>query len=268
MKLKKYRGQHLLTDVNMLNKIAGSANLSKSDHIIEIGAGTGLLTEILAETAEKVMSFEIDKEFEGELREMEAQHPNITLVFGDYMKWDMEDFLAKDEHKWRIVANIPYNITSPILEKLITEGRQYLTDAHILMQKEVAQRITAKPGTKDYGRLSVFVQYFCETKLLYTVPPTVFEPPPQVDSAVLYMKFKDYNEVQVNKKFESVFFNIVKASFALRRKQLQKTLRGALQGFSADEVKGILEKAGIDGTRRGETLSMAEFEKLALIVMG
>ncbi len=268
MKLKKYRGQHLLVDVNMLNKIADSAHIKKDDHIIEIGAGTGLLTELLAEAAKEVMSFEIDKEFEGELREIEAQHPNLRLVFGDYMKWDMEDFLAKDENKWRIVANIPYNITSPILEKLITEGRQYLTDAHILMQKEVALRITAKPGTKDYGRLSVFVQYFCDVKMLYTVPPTVFEPPPKVDSAVLYMKFKDYNEVQVNKKFEAVFFNIVKASFALRRKQLQKTLRGALQGFSAEEVKRILEKAGIDGTRRGETLNMEEFEKLALTVIG
>lgn len=268
MKLKKYRGQHLLVDCNMLNKIAESAHINKDDHIIEIGAGTGLLTELLAEAAESVMSFEIDKEFEGELKGIESQHPNLKVIFGDFMKWDMEEFLEKDSNKWRIVANIPYNITSPILEKLIMEGRQHLADAHILMQKEVAQRITAKPGTKDYGRLSVFVQYFCEAKLLYTVPPTVFEPPPKVDSAVLYMKFKDYSELQVNKKFEAVFFNIVKASFALRRKQLQKTLRSALQGFTAEEVKGILERSGIDGTRRGETLSMEEFERIALTVMG
>ena len=287
MRLKKYRGQHLLTDSNMLEKIVESADIKQDDNIIEIGAGTGLMTELLAQEAKRVVSFEIDRNFEEQLEQLKSQYQNLTIHVTDFMKWDMTEFFEKqgetfnatgeepstahsnvcstddNEGRWRVIANIPYNITSPILEKLIEEGRDHLSDANILMQKEVAERIVAKPGKKDFGRLSVFVQYFCDAELLFTVPPTVFTPEPKIDSAVLSIKFKDQKNINTDRLFIKTFFKVVKAAFSLRRKQLHKAIRGTFTGNSSQEIKELIESAGIDCRRRGETLSIEEFEKLA-----
>jgi len=263
MRLKKYRGQHLLADRNMLLKIVESAHIGKNDNIIEIGAGTGLLTTLLAERAGRVISFEIEREMKNKLRKLENHHSNLTVRMEDFLKWDMTKFLEEDENRWRVVANIPYNITSPILEKLMKEGRKRLIDAYILMQKEVARRIISPPGTREYGRISVFVRYFAESEILFDVPPEVFIPPPKVDSSLLHIKFGDVVFFEDNKSLEKLFFMVVKASFSQRRKQIHKAIRGVIPGLSREQVKKVLEESGIDPKRRGETLDIQEFKKLA-----
>ncbi|MCD4782608.1 MAG: 16S rRNA (adenine(1518)-N(6)/adenine(1519)-N(6))-dimethyltransferase RsmA [Candidatus Eremiobacteraeota bacterium] len=259
MHLKKYRGQHLLPDKNMLAKIVNSANIKPDDNIIEIGPGTGLLTEILAQKAGKVIAFEIDRDFENNLRLISEKHQNLEVRFIDFLKWDIAEFMEGEAGKWRVMGNIPYNITSPIIEKLIEKGRENITDVHLLIQKEVAQRIVSPPGVKEYGRISVFVQFFADVKILFNIPPSVFIPPPKVDSSLISIKFKDLQEKYRGRDFQKTFFTIVRAAFEQRRKQLQKALRGSIPGFDSERTKEILEGLGMEPKRRGETLSVDEY---------
>jgi 16S rRNA (adenine1518-N6/adenine1519-N6)-dimethyltransferase len=262
MKLKKFRGQHLLTDRNMLEKITRESGVCSGDNIIEIGAGTGLLTELLAEQAGLVKSFEIDRDFREILEELAKRYNNLEIIMHNFLAFQLVDFLKAQDKKWKVVANIPYNITSPIIEKLIEEGLPYITDIFLLVQKEVAQRITAKPGGKDYGRLTVYARFFFDTSMLFTVPPEVFTPPPRVDSALLRMKPKD-NLPDVN---PPVFFAVVAAAFAQRRKQIRNAVRNALPDAPGEQIDDILKKSGIDKQRRGETLSLDEFALLSRTV--
>jgi 16S rRNA (adenine1518-N6/adenine1519-N6)-dimethyltransferase len=262
MKLKKYRGQHLLTDRNMLEKIVREAEVSPDDNVIEIGAGTGLLTELLAERAGMVKSFEIDRDFREKLEELSENFKNLEIIMHDFLSFDLSDFLSQQAKKWKVVANIPYNITSPIIEKLIEEGLPFITDIFLLVQKEVAQRITAKPGGKDYGRLTVYARFFFDTSLLFTVPPEVFMPPPSVDSALLRMKPRSETP-DVN---PATFFAVVASAFAQRRKQIRNAVKNALPGIGKDRIDEILEQAEIDKQRRGETLSLDEYAKLSRVV--
>lgn len=262
MKLKKFRGQHLLTDTNMISKIVDTAGVAKGDSVIEIGAGTGILTRALARTAGRVISFEIDRDFRETLAELQEEFPGLSIRIEDFLQFPLLDFLSHSESRWRIVANIPYNITSPIIEKIINERHPNLIDSHLLMQKEVARRMVAPPGGKDYGRLSVFVQYFCNAKILLTVPPEVFTPPPQVESALLRMECKE----DVGVLNSQIFFAVVKAAFEMRRKQLGNTLKNVAPGLSGDNLEMIFKKSNIDRQRRGETLSLEEFATIARVV--
>jgi 16S rRNA (adenine1518-N6/adenine1519-N6)-dimethyltransferase len=262
VKLKKYRGQHLLTDRNMLEKIVREASVSRDDDVIEIGAGTGLLTELLAENAGSVKSFEIDRDFRERLEELAGGYDNLEIIMHDFLSFRLADFLREQGKKWKVVANIPYNITSPIIEKLIEEGLPHFTDIFLLVQKEVARRITAKPGGKDYGRLTVYARFFFDTSMLFTVPPEVFTPPPSVDSALLRMK-PLVETPDVNPR---TFFAVVASAFAQRRKQIRNAVKNSLPGVDKDKIDEILEKAGIDKQRRGETLSIDEFAQLSRVV--
>lgn len=262
MRLKKYRGQHLLTDTNMLNKIVDSAMIQPGDNLIEIGAGTGLLTGQLVQKAGRVISFEIDRDMEAKLRAMEANHRNLTLMMGDFLQWDMAGFLRESGQKWRVTANIPYNITSPILEKLIEEGTGHLLDAYLLMQKEVAMRIISPPGCKEYGRLSVFVNYYADSSILFNVPPSVFLPPPKVDSSLLKLVFDWERHQKQDEAFNKSFFKLVSLAFSQRRKQLGKILRREIPGLTQEKTEECFHRVGIDPRSRGESLSQDDFIKL------
>jgi 16S rRNA (adenine1518-N6/adenine1519-N6)-dimethyltransferase len=259
MKLKKFRGQHLLTDANMIGKIVQSANLGRDDLVIEIGAGTGILTRQLAASAGRVLAFEIDNGFREGLKELERETTGLEVRMEDFLGFPLARHLEEHPGRWRIVANIPYNITSPILEKVINERRPNLLDTHLLMQREVARRMTAPPGSKDYGRLSVLAQFFSRPEILFTVPPDVFTPPPQVESALLRMTFRD-ELLKVNSR---LYFAVVKAAFEQRRKQLGNTLKNIVPGFSGPVQEEVMERAGIDRQRRGETLGLKDFETLS-----
>lgn len=258
MRLKKFRGQHLLTDNNMIAKIAESPGLTPADSVIEIGAGTGLLTKELAKRAGRVISFEIDRDFTEELNLLRDSYPNLEIRMEDFLKFDLKSHLRENYREWRIVANIPYNITSPIIQKIIDGRSCNLADAHLLLQREVAQRMVAPPGGKDYGRLSVYVQFFCKARILFTVPPDVFTPPPQVESALIRIEFKN----ELLKTDSELYFNLVQGAFSARRKQIRNNLKNAVPGLKGELLDGVLDRAGIERTRRGETLSLDEFKKL------
>jgi len=262
MKLKKYRGQHLLTDKNIIRKIVRASGVTENDNVLEIGAGTGLLTQELASTGACILSFEIDRDFHEMLSNLTSLHQNLTVTYEDFLNFSLSNFLRADGRKWRVIANIPYNITSPIIEKIIKEGRSGLKDAYLLVQKEVAQRITAKAGQKEYGRLTVFTSFFCKASILFTVPPHVFTPPPKVDSALIRLELKE----ELPNVNTELFFKIVASAFQQRRKTIKNTLKQILPSYSTTMVENILLKAGIDPTRRGETLSTFEFERVENII--
>ncbi|MCE1248882.1 MAG: 16S rRNA (adenine(1518)-N(6)/adenine(1519)-N(6))-dimethyltransferase RsmA [Firmicutes bacterium] len=261
MILKKSRGQHLLTDKNMMRKIADAADLNKENNVMEIGPGTGLLTELLVQKAGKVTAFEVDRSFTEKLTELEKTYSNLKVIYGDFLKTDLAAFLS-DFEDIKVVANIPYNITTPILEKLLIEGGGKITSAFLLMQEEVARRIVAPPGNKEYGRLSVFIQYFCDASVLFTVPPSVFVPPPKVNSAVLKLVFRKDKLSPEEAPFRKLMFKIVETAFSQRRKQAGKLLMN-MGGQKPEIVEAAMKESGIDMTRRAETISVEEYVKLA-----
>lgn len=261
---KKSLGQNFLIDTNILHNIIASADLTKAKAAIEIGPGIGALTEQLGRAAGKVMAIEIDQRLLPILSDTLSPYDNIDVVHGDVLELNLraliEDKLAGFE-KISVVANLPYYVTTPILMKLLEE-RLPLENIVVMIQKEVAERIAAKPGTKEYGSLSVAAQFYADTQVAMIVPASVFVPRPNVDSAVIRLKVRDRPAVEVDD--EDVFFRVVKSSFALRRKTLLNNLmNGLFPKAQKDAVVQMLEDIGIDPTRRGETLNMEEFARLA-----
>ncbi|ATO49467.1 16S rRNA (adenine(1518)-N(6)/adenine(1519)-N(6))-dimethyltransferase RsmA [Brevibacillus laterosporus] len=262
--LKKSLGQNFLTDINILHNIIDAAELSKDKAVIEIGPGIGALTEQLCRAAGKVMAIEIDQRLLPILEETLSPYDNITVVHGDVLKLDVAALI--EEHLAgctgvSVVANLPYYVTTPILMGLLESGIQ-LDHIVVMIQKEVAERIAAKPGTKDYGSLSVAAQFYAETNIEMIVPASVFIPRPNVDSAVIKLSIRKQPIVEVAD--EKLFFRIVKASFAQRRKTL---LNNLVTNYFGKEKKELalqaLEEANILPSRRGETLSIQEFATLA-----
>jgi 16S rRNA (adenine1518-N6/adenine1519-N6)-dimethyltransferase len=247
---KKHLGQNFLFDPSILLKIIRSADLSNKDTVVEIGPGPGRLTRLLAERVSKVIAIEIDRYLYDTLREELRDLDNIDLVLGDALKFPFERL----EH-FKVVANIPYYITTPIIFRLI-EARRVVESITLTIQKEVAERIVAKPGGKDYGVLSIGTQFYTAPELKFIIPKEAFRPMPKVDSAVIYMKM--LREPAVSVHDEAVFFKVVKASFSQRR----KTLSNSLKSFGND-IKDVLHRAGIDPQRRPETLSLEEFARLS-----
>lgn len=262
---KKSFGQNFLTDTNILQKIVDTADIDKNVNVIEIGPGIGALTEFLAENAAEVMAFEIDDRLIPILADTLRDFDNVKVINEDILKSDLQSRIkefANPDLPIKVVANLPYYITTPILMHLI-ESKIPFAEFVVMMQKEVADRISAAPNTKAYGSLSIAVQYYMTAKVAFLVPRTVFVPAPNVDSAILKMTRRKEPLVQV--KDEAFFFRVSKISFVHRRKTLWNNLTSHFG--KADETKAKLEQAleiaEIKPSIRGEALSIADFAKLA-----
>lgn len=267
---KKSFGQNFLTDTNILQKIVDTAEIDDQVNVIEIGPGIGALTEFLAERAAEVMAFEIDHRLVPILADTLRDFDNVTVVNEDILKVDLAQHIQNFKNPdlpIKVVANLPYYITTPILMHLIESGIPF-SEFVVMMQKEVADRISAQPNTKAYGSLSIAVQYYMTAKVAFIVPRTVFVPAPNVDSAILKMVRRPEPAVAVED--ESFFFKISKASFTHRRKTLWNNLTGYFG--KTEEVKDKLTKAlnqaGLSPSVRGEALSLAEFASLADALKG
>ncbi|MCR4430225.1 MAG: 16S rRNA (adenine(1518)-N(6)/adenine(1519)-N(6))-dimethyltransferase RsmA [Tepidanaerobacteraceae bacterium] len=266
IKADKRLGQHFLMDERPIAAILEAAELSSEDCVLEIGPGLGALTEKLCRRAKKVAAVEKDGDLIPALKNRVGVFENICIIEEDVLKLDLE--LLKNRYfmsDFKVVANLPYYITSPIIMKLV-ESRCLVKLAVIMVQKEVARRLTALPGGKDYGILSVAVQLHADVDIVCEVGSEAFVPPPKVDSAVVRIIFR--HEPRVKLEDEAVFFEVVEAAFGHRRKILRNSLKDrlALCGISLDKIDDALEKAGIDPARRGETLSIEEFARLAALL--
>ena len=262
---KKSLGQNFLIDPNILRNIVSHANLTKDSGAIEVGPGIGALTEHLARAAKKVVSFEIDQRLLPVLEDTLSPYDNVKIVHSDILKADVEKVIKEEMtgiEDIMVVANLPYYVTTPILLKLLND-RLPIRGFVVMMQKEVADRITAKPGTKEYGSLSIAIQYYVTAEVAMVVPKTVFMPQPNVDSAVIRLIKHDEPPVKVID--EDFLFEVTRASFAQRRKTILNNLQSGLPDGKEkkDKILEALEKCNIDPKRRGETLSIVEFGKLA-----
>ena len=267
---KKSFGQNFLTDTNILQKIVDTAEIDDQVNVIEIGPGIGALTEFLAERAAEVMAFEIDHRLVPILADTLRDFDNVTVVNEDILKVDLAQHIQNFKNPdlpIKVVANLPYYITTPILMHLIESGIPF-SEFVVMMQKEVADRISAQPNTKAYGSLSIAVQYYMTTKVAFIVPRTVFVPAPNVDSAILKMVRRPEPAVAVED--ESFFFKISKASFTHRRKTLWNNLTGYFGKTEEvkDKLTKALDQAGLSPSVRGEALSLEEFASLTDALKG
>ncbi|MFQ6174229.1 16S rRNA (adenine(1518)-N(6)/adenine(1519)-N(6))-dimethyltransferase RsmA [Streptococcus anginosus] len=262
---KKSFGQNFLTDTNILQKIVDTAEIDENVNVIEIGPGIGALTEFLAENAAEVMAFEIDDRLVPILADTLRDFDNVRVVNEDILKSDLQARIkefANPNLPIKVVANLPYYITTPILMHLIESGIPF-SEFVVMMQREVADRISAQPNSKSYGSLSIAVQYYMTAKVAFIVPRTVFVPAPNVDSAILKMVRRDQPAVGV--KDEAFFFKVSKASFTHRRKTLWNNLTSYFG--KSNEVKtkleSALDNAELSPSVRGEALGLQEFARLA-----
>ena len=259
---KKKFGQNFLIDENVVEKIVREAGVTKDDFVVEVGPGIGTMTQILCENAREVVAVEIDKKLIPILTEDTlSYYDNVTVINEDILKLDIKK-LADEKNEGRpikVVANLPYYITTPIVMKFLEEDIP-VTDIVVMIQKEVADRMNAVPSTKDYGALSVAVQYYCDTEIVAKAPRHMFIPQPNVDSTVIGLHVREERKYPVDN--EEIFFKTVKAAFGQRRKTLLNAL-GGLGFLSKDDIKEVLKMANIDEKRRGETLSIEEFATLA-----
>lgn len=263
-RFSKSLGQNFLINDDTVNKIVDGANIGSEDYVLEVGPGIGTLTREMAKSAKKVIAVEIDKSLIPILKDTLSDLDNTEVVNEDILKADIKTII--DEKLGggpvKLVANLPYYITTPIVMRFLEEHVP-VTDIVVMVQKEVADRMNAVPGTKDYGALSVAVQYYCDTDIVAKVPRHMFVPQPNVDSIVIGLRVRENKKYKVDS--EEVFFKTVKASFGQRRKTLLNSL-GTLGSFDKSELKEILSKAEIDEKRRGETLSLDEFANLSNII--
>lgn len=260
-KFSKSLGQNFLIDDNVIDRILEGARLSETDRIIEVGPGIGTLTREMGKVAENVVAIEIDKTLIPILKETLADLDNVEVVNEDILKVDVQELINEKLNGGpvKLVANLPYYITTPIVMKFLEEDIP-VTDIVVMVQKEVADRMNAKPSTKDYGALSVAVQYYCDTEIVAKAPRHMFVPQPNVDSIVIGLHVRDEKKYVVDN--EDIFFKTVKASFGQRRKTLLNSL-GGLGFLSKDQIREALQAANIDEKRRGETLSIDEFANLS-----
>ncbi|MBO0461880.1 MULTISPECIES: 16S rRNA (adenine(1518)-N(6)/adenine(1519)-N(6))-dimethyltransferase RsmA [Enterococcus] len=262
---KKSLGQNFLTEPNILRKIIETGQIDQQTNVIEVGPGIGALTEQIARHAKQVVAFEIDDRLIPVLADTLAPYKNVTVIHQDILKTDLAEAIStqfKEKLPLKVVANLPYYITTPIMMHFLESG-VVVDEMIVMMQKEVADRISAKPGTKAYGSLSIAVQYYMEASLAFIVPKTVFVPQPNVDSAILKLTRRATPAVSVTD--EQAFFRLTKAAFQQRRKTLWNNLQHA---YGKDEetknwLTESLSKAEIDPKRRGETLSLEEFAALS-----
>ena len=265
--LKRYRirpvkrlGQSFLVDNNITSRIVDASKIGRDDTVVEIGAGLGTMTSMIAERAKKVVALEIDPKLVNVLNEELKEISNIEIIHTDVLRYDFSSPLG-GSGKIKVIGNIPYNISSQILFRLI-EFRDHISSATLMFQKEVADRITASPGTKEYGILSVIIPMYAVLSTIMTVPSSCFHPKPKVDSAVLKMDMREDPLYPLDNY--DIFLKTVKTAFSKRRKTLANNLKDMNVARSKGvDVSALLDEAGIDGQRRGETLTVEEFGRLS-----
>ena len=264
--LKKF-GQNFLIDGHVLDKIIAGAGVTKDDMVLEIGPGIGTMTQYLAEAAGKVVAVEIDRNLLPILQETLADYDNVKVIHADVLSLDLEK-LVQEENGGRpikVVANLPYYITTPIIMALF-EQHVPLANVTVMVQKEVAARMKSGPGSKDYGALSLAVQYYAEPYIVANVPCNCFMPRPNVDSAVIRLTRYEEPPVQVND--EKMLFKIIRASFNQRRKTLQNGLNNSSElNFTKDQIAAAIAEAGFSPSVRGEALTLEQFAKLTDILL-
>jgi 16S rRNA (adenine1518-N6/adenine1519-N6)-dimethyltransferase len=256
-KFTKSLGQNFLIDDSVLLDIVEGAEVNSEDFVIEIGPGVGTLTRELLKRAKRVCAIELDSDLLPILKEELKDYENLELIHKDALKVDFNELIG-DEKSVKVVANLPYYVTTPLIAKLLEEGYRFKS-LTIMIQKEVGERIAARPSTKDYGALSIMVQYHCNAKIIRKVPPNSFIPQPKVDSIVV--KLDKLPQPSVEVKDQKLFFRVSRESFNMRR----KTLWNAMKNLKLDSTKmeEAFEISGIDSKRRGETLSLQEFADLS-----
>jgi len=259
--LKKL-GQSFLLDQNIIKKIATAAGITKDDIVVEIGAGIGVLTEILAQKSRRLIAVELDKNLVEILQEKLAGLDNVEINSGDILKYDFNSISNIYDSKIKVVGNVPYNISSPVIFRLLS-FRSVISDFTLMLQKEVVERLVARPNNKSYGVPSVLLQMLASVEKVFDVPATCFYPQPKVESAVIAGAF--LNKPVLELLNDAFFTQLVKAAFAQRRKMLTNNLKNSnlLSNIKEEKLNEILNKAGIDGRRRGETLSVTEFGNLS-----
>ena len=256
IKMSKKLGQNFLIKRGIVDEIVHAAELTVGEPVLEVGPGIGTLTQGLAQSGADVTAIELDRRLLEVLDTTLASYDNVRIIHGDVLKLDVPTIM---NHKpFKVVANLPYYITTPIIMSLL-ESKLPIERLVVMVQKEVALRMIAKPGTKDYGALSVAVQYYTEPDIVLDVPPKSFLPAPAVTSSVIRCVLRDKPPVDVID--EKLFFRVVKAGFAQRRKTFSNTMKTT--GLTRDRIEELLAKANIDGQRRGETFTLQEFADVA-----
>jgi len=256
---KKKWGQHFLIDRNILNKVIRTAQVGNRDQVLEIGPGLGEMTFALARQAKSVIAVEIDSKLVEILKKKAVDYPNVEVVKGDILKIDFNQLCGREGGRIKVVANLPYQISAPLLFRFI-ESEEIFSTLTLMLQKEVAERMVALSGRKEYGPLSIFVQLVWDLSIHFFVKPSAFSPPPKVESAVVHMAWKKRPMFKLED--EDWFKRVVRASFGYRRKTLVNALK--LSGLSLPpDVEKKMEKIGINPQRRAETLTILEFARLA-----
>lgn len=260
---RKRFGQNFLVDRNIVNRVLDAADIRPGDAVIEIGPGAGTLTEGISKRGARVSAIEIDRKLIPVLAEVMAGQSDVEIVNADFLDLDLSKFIAErvDGKKVKIIGNLPYYITSPIMAKM-TEARERIEGSIVMVQREVADRLQASPGSRDYGSMSIFVQFHHEVEMVAHVSRNVFLPPPEVSSAVVRLTPRTQPPVEVPN--EQVFFEVVHCAFGKRRKTLLNSLSGChALGLAKEDVARVLEETGIDPSLRAERLSLEDFARIA-----
>lgn len=259
---KKY-GQNFLIDGNTVNNIVKNAGITKEDTVLEIGPGIGTMTQVLCEHAKNVIAVEIDKRLIDVLTFTLKDYDNVTVINSDILKCNIEELCEKYSHdgKLKVVANLPYYITTPIIMELLEKNNNSVIESiTVMIQKEVAERLGAEPGNKDYGAITLSINYYSDANIVMNVPSSCFMPKPNVDSAVIRMDI--YDKPPVKTKDETKMFKIIKAAFSQRRKTLVNSVSGSTD-IAKETILKSLNEMGLSESVRGEALSLEQFAKLS-----
>ncbi|MBP6920009.1 MAG: ribosomal RNA small subunit methyltransferase A [Candidatus Omnitrophica bacterium] len=256
-KPKKSLGQNFLQDPNIRRKIIAACDLSERDTVLEIGPGQGALTELIAPKVKRLIAVEVDRALSAELSGRFQGDPRVTVINADFLKYDLSAVSIPPSHKLKVVGNIPYYITSPIIEHLVS-FRNRISAIYLTVQKEFGQRVVAQPGSEHYGAFSCFVQYYSEPKIEFVIRRGCFYPQPKVESCFLKLAVRPKPAVSITD--EELFFRIIRASFQQRRKQIRNCLKNIVSGGA---LADIFASAGIDPHIRSEKLGLSDFARIA-----